>query len=92
MQTSENQEILPVAQTVPVLSVEEQLQLQLEEIKASLAQLEAVYRQFKSTILPPKPSWRAEVLQWISSTRKSRPTGAFQHLVPGSLSNREQPF
>ncbi|UFP92955.1 hypothetical protein [Gloeobacter morelensis] len=47
MQTSENQEILPVAQTVPVLSVEEQLQLQLEEIKASLAQLEAVYRQFK---------------------------------------------
>ncbi|WP_164929121.1 hypothetical protein [Gloeobacter violaceus] len=47
MQTSENQEILPVAQTVPVLSVEEQLHIQLEEIKASLAHLEAVYRQFK---------------------------------------------
>ncbi|MBW4699787.1 MAG: hypothetical protein KME03_18195 [Aphanocapsa lilacina HA4352-LM1] len=55
MQTSENQEMLSVVQTVPA-PLEEQLQLQLEEIKANLAHLEAVYRQFKkhATVCEPE--------------------------------------
>ncbi|MBC7883800.1 MAG: hypothetical protein H7Y37_21120 [Anaerolineae bacterium] len=47
MQTRENQEVLPTAQTSPMSTFKEELQILLTKAEVSLAKLEALYRQFK---------------------------------------------